>query len=81
MGYQVAQKSFSPFPDTFAAKSTAKTKTTKRKPNNMACKTCNGNKKITCPICNGSGKVNGKECHACGGDMKKICPTCQGTGK
>ncbi len=47
----------------------------------MSCKTCNGTKTIHCPVCRGSGKVNGKPCNACGGDQKVICPTCRGTGK
>ena len=47
----------------------------------MSCKTCTGSKTIHCPVCHGSGKVNGKPCNACGGDRKIICPTCKGTGK
>ena len=45
------------------------------------CSSCQGRKTIICPVCQGSGKVNGKECHSCGGDKKKVCPKCGGTGQ
>lgn len=47
------------------------------------CRECNGNRKVPCFHCYGSGKGYGKDgkCNYCKGDGEATCPECNGTGK
>ncbi len=46
----------------------------------IVCPDCAGNKTISCPLCEGSGKVSGEDCTRCAGTGTIDCPTCNGVG-
>jgi hypothetical protein len=51
------------------------------------CRECDGDKKVYCPICEGSGKdysdgtYDGRTCPNCGGAKKVPCRSCHATGR
>lgn len=49
------------------------------------CPKCNGQRSITCSICNGSGEDRRfgrpQQCHPCHGSGQEECPSCDGKGQ
>ena len=47
----------------------------------VTCPKCDGSGKVVCPKCRGSGKVNGETCFMCNGEKEVKCRYCDGKGK
>lgn len=56
-----------------------------KRPDFGKCNPCNGSGLISCPKCDGQGRVSGmfgdKECNNCAGSGSKTCPNCRGKGE